>query len=152
MFLSAKDIEQLEGQHKTHFLNDRAVRINKSLGDAVGMQNLGVHIITVAPGHYSTEYHAHHYEEECVYVLSGSGQATIGEETVALSPGDFMGFSANGIAHDMFNNGDEPLVCLVVGQRLIQDVGDYPRLGKRLYRNSGEWNLVDMKAIDVVRR
>ncbi len=43
----------------------------------------------------------------------------------------------------MFNNGEETLVCLVIGQRLEQDVGDYPRLAKRLYRNSGEWNLVD---------
>ena len=24
------------------------------------------------------------------------------------------------------------------------DVGDYPRLGKRLYRNDGVWNLVDL--------
>lgn len=152
MYLSAKEIAALEGQHKTHFLNAQAVRINKSLGDAVGMQNLGVHMITVAPGHYSTEYHAHHYEEECVYVLSGTGQATIGEETVAIGPGDFMGFPANGIAHDMFNNGDVPLVCLVVGQRLAQDVGDYPRLGKRLYRNSGEWDLVDQDEIRIVKR
>jgi len=152
MYLSVKDIEALEGRHKVHFLNDRAVRINKSLGDAVGMKNLGVHMITVAPGHYSTEYHAHHYEEECVYVLSGKARATIGEATFAIGPGDFMGFPANGVAHDIYNDGEQPLVCLVVGQRLEQDVGDYPRLGKRIYRNSGEWNLVDHDAIELVKR
>jgi uncharacterized cupin superfamily protein len=52
----------------------------------------------------------------------------------------------------MVNDGDEPLVCLVIGQRLAQDVGDYPRLGKRLYRNSGEWNLVDHTDIENIKR
>ncbi|MGD8690691.1 MAG: cupin domain-containing protein [Gammaproteobacteria bacterium] len=152
MFLSAEAIAALEGVRKTHFLNDNAVRLNKSLGDAVGLKNLGIHVITVDPGHCSTEFHAHHYEEEAVYVLSGHGTATIGEETHRIGPGDFMGFPANGVAHDMVNDGDEPLVCLVIGQRLAQDVGDYPRLGKRLYRNSGEWNLVDHTDIENIKR
>ena len=52
----------------------------------------------------------------------------------------------------MFNNGEETLVCLVIGQRLEQDVADYPRLAKRLYRNSGEWNLVDHDAIEHIKR
>jgi len=34
-----------------------------------------------------------------------------------------------------------------MGQRLEQDVTDYPHQGKRLYRNSGEWNLVDLADI-----
>ena len=41
----------------------------------------------------------------------------------------------------------EPLVCLVIDQRLTQDITDYPRKGKRLYRHSGERSLVDHKAI-----
>lgn len=143
MYLAAAEIEALPGVEKTHFLNPRAVRLNQSLGDAVGLTRLGVHRITVAPGHYSTEYHVHHYEEECVFVLSGRGLATLGEREQRIGAGDFIGFPLNGVAHDLFNDGDEPLVCLVIGQRLDQDVSDYPRQGKRLYRNSGEWNLVD---------
>ncbi|WP_420887770.1 cupin domain-containing protein [Candidatus Nitrotoga arctica] len=34
---------------------------------------IGVHIISVEPGKNTTEYYKHHYEEECVYVLSGKG-------------------------------------------------------------------------------
>jgi len=34
-----------------------------------------------------------------------------------------------------------------MGQRLQQDVSDYPNQGKRLYRNNGEWNLVEMQHI-----
>ncbi|XKE47005.1 cupin domain-containing protein [Halomonas organivorans] len=152
MYLSADDIAALEGVTKQHFLNERAIRVNKSLGDAVGLQRLGVHLIRVAPGHYSTEYHAHHYEEECLYVLSGQGLATLGERRQAVGPGDFIGCPTNGVAHDLYNDGDEPLTCLVIGQRLDQDVSDYPRQGKRLYRNSGDWNLVDHSDIETIGR
>lgn len=152
MYLSATDIEKLAGKSKTHFLNPQAIRDNKSLGDAVGLKNLGVHVITVTPGDYSTEFHAHYYEEECIYVLSGKGKATLGARNYRIGPGDFIGCPTNGVAHDMFNDGDEPLVCLVFGQRCAQDVADYPRLNKRLYRNNGHWDLVDHEAIEHVKR
>ncbi|WP_104202850.1 cupin domain-containing protein [Billgrantia saliphila] len=152
MFLSAQDIEALEGVRKVHLLNAQAVRINKSLGDAVGMTQLGIHMISVPPGHFSTEYHCHRYEEEAIYVLSGCGVATLGDWKQPIAPGDFIGCPTNGVAHEMYNDGNEPLVCLVMGQRLAQDVSDYPRLGKRLYRNSGEWDLVDCDAIVRVQR
>lgn len=147
MYISAQAIAAMEAVKRVHFLNDKAVRDNKAIGDAAGLKNLGVHLITVQPGHRSTEYHFHHYEEECVYVLSGHGTATIGEQTHKVGPGDFMAHPIDQIAHDMVNDGTEPLVCLVIGQRLTQDITDYPRLGKRLYRHSGARSLVDMAAI-----
>ncbi len=147
LLLSAQAIAEMPGDHKVHFLNPNAERINKSLGDAVGLQHIGVHIITVAPGRDSTESHKHWYEEECVYVLSGHGSVTIEGERFAIGPGDFIGFPRNTAAHALHNDGSETLTCLVMGQRLEQDVADYPRQRKRLYRNSGQWDLVDMKDI-----
>ena len=91
MYLSANEIEQLEGVEKQHFLNPEALRINKSLGDAVGLRNLGVHQVLVPAGHYSTEYHVHYYEEECIYILSGTGVATLGDQQQRIGPGDFIG-------------------------------------------------------------
>jgi uncharacterized cupin superfamily protein len=152
MYLSASDIERMEGVHKSHYLNPAAKRLNKSLGDALGLKNIGVHLISVDPGHQSTEYHLHRFEEECIYVLSGRGIAVLGEKLQPVGPGDFIACPTNGIAHEMINDGDEPLVCLVMGQRLAHDVTDYPRLGKRLYRNAGEWNLVDLADIEQVKR
>ncbi len=152
MYLSAKSIAEMVGQKKVHFLNENAVRVNKSLGDAVGLKNIGVHIITVQPGQFSTEFHVHLFEEECIYVLSGHGTATIGAESQALGPGDFIGCPLNGEAHCMKAEGQEPLVCLVVGQRLAQDVTDYPNLKKRLYRNNGEWNIVENSNIQQIKR
>ncbi|MEM7256664.1 MAG: cupin domain-containing protein [Pseudomonadota bacterium] len=141
--VKAEEIAAMEGTAKTHFLNDNAVRNNKSLGDLTGLTGLGFHIIEVQPGHESTEYHVHYCEDECTYVLSGEGTVTIGETTYPVSTGDFIGYRAGGLAHTMHATGHEPLVCIVVGQRLSHDVGDYPNKCQRIYRQAGmPWNLV----------
>ena len=146
--ITGEEIAAMEGIAKTHFLNPNAKRVNKSLGDVVGLTGIGVHLIEVAPGHETTEHHLHYHEDECVYVLSGTATAYVGEEALPIKAGDFLGYRKGGLAHSIKNTGAEVLRCLVVGQRLAQDVGDYPRLGKRLYRNAGmAWNLVDHAAI-----
>jgi len=147
LLLKAADIANMPGEHKVHFLNPNAVRLNKSLGDAVGLNHIGVHMVSVEPGRDTTEYHIHYYEEECVYVLSGRGLLVVDGDEYPMEKGDFVGFPRNTAAHNIVNNGTETLVCLVMGQRLEQDVADYPNKEKRLYRNSGEWNLVDLKSI-----
>ena len=99
----------------------------------------------MAPGHESTETHLHHYEDECVYILEGEAEATIGNEKHHVKSGDFIGYRAGGKAHQLKNTGNGLLKCIVAGQRLAHDVGDYPLKGKRLYRNRGmPWNLVDI--------
>lgn len=148
MFLSAQSIAALEGVRRVHALNPAAIRLDKSLGDEVGLKNVGIHLITIAPGDKSTEFHTHKFEEEAIYVLSGHGTEMIGDETHKIGPGDFIGFPAGGAAHETINDGIEPLVCLVIGQRLTQDVVDYPRKGKRLYRNSGQRDMVNVANIE----
>lgn len=146
--LRAADIAAMAGLAKTHFLNDRARRVNKSLGDATGLTGLGIHLIEVAPGDLSTEFHVHHHEDEAVFVLDGQGTARIGDESHAIGPGDFIGYRKGGAAHSIENTGDAPLRLLVIGERLAHDVGDYPDLGKRIFRQVGlPWNLVDHHAI-----
>lgn len=143
--VSAEEIAAMPGLAKTHFLNTNAKRANKSLGDLTGLEAIGFHIIEVEPGHETTELHVHHHEEECVYVLEGQAQATIGTDVVTVYAGDFIGYRAGGEAHALKNIGETLLRCIVVGQRLPGDVADYPRLGKRLFRAPGlKWNLVDV--------
>ena len=147
--LRKADIDAFEGTPKTHFLNPDAQRINKSLGDHTGLNNIGFHLIEIAPGKYSTEFHRHYHEEECTYVLSGRGVVTIGTETAEISAGDFIGYRAGGEAPTMQCTGDQPLRCIVVGQRLDHDVGDYPNKNKRIYRQAKmPWNLVDLDSIE----
>jgi len=147
--LKAADIAAMAGTHKTHFRNPGAQRINKSLGDATGLTGMGVHIIEVDPGFETTEYHLHYYEDEAVFVLDGTATATIGDEDVPIGPGDFIGYRAGGLAHTIVNTGDTVFRCLVVGQRLAHDVGDYPRQGKRLFRQDGlPWQLVNIADVE----
>ena len=145
--LTAADIEALEGQEIAHFLNPNAVRLNKSLGDTVGMSQMGVHMISVEPNHHSTEFHKHQYEEECIYILEGSGELTIEEDKYNVAKGDFVGLPANEVAHSLYNNGNETLVCLVMGQRLKHDIGDYPNQNKRIYRHNGKAEVVEYENI-----
>lgn len=146
--VTREEIEQMDGLAKTHFLNDNAKRVNKSLGDLTGLTGFGIHLIEVLPGHESTEFHKHYHEDECVYVLEGTAEAQIGDQCFSVKAGDFLGYRAGGEAHTLRNSGDAPLKCLVVGQRLPQDVGDYPNLNKRIYRQAGlPWNLVDLDQI-----
>ena len=135
--ISRDEITEMAGLDKTHFLNSNARRLNKSLGDATGLTGFGFHLVEIAPGYESTEHHCHQFEDECVYVLSGTAIAIIGDQEHQIAAGDFIGYRKGGLAHTIVNTGTEVLRLLVVGQRLAQDVGDYPRLGKRIYRNAG---------------
>lgn len=147
--VSAAQIAAMQGLAKSHFLNDKAQRVNKSLGDLTGLTGIGVHLIEVQPGAETTEHHMHYFEDECVYVLSGNATTYLGDEAVQIGVGDFIGYRKGGLAHSIVNTGAEVLRCLVIGQRLDHDVGDYPRQGKRIYRNAGmPWDLADLDALE----
>jgi uncharacterized cupin superfamily protein len=73
----------------------------------------------------------------------------IGDECYSVKAGDFLGYRAGGKAHALRNNSNSMLRCIVVGQRLPHDVGDYPKLKKRIYRHENmPWNLVDFDSIE----
>ncbi|MBD0337318.1 MAG: cupin domain-containing protein, partial [Cyanobacteria bacterium Co-bin13] len=120
--LTADTIAEMPEQVYVHPLNPRSIRQTKSLGDAIGFHHIGVHWVRVAPGQESTEHHVHQLEEEFVYILSGRGEADIGEETFTVGPGDFLGFAARGLSHSLRNPYDEDLVYLVGGMRLEYDI------------------------------
>jgi uncharacterized cupin superfamily protein len=148
--IRSDEIAGMEGTRKVHFRNPNARRLNKSLGDAAGLTGFGFHLIEVEPGHETTEHHLHHHEDECVFVLSGTATAYIGDDACALAPGDFVGYRKGGLAHSIKNTGTELLRCIVVGERRAHDVCDYPRQNKRMYRNQEmPLNLVDLSAIEV---
>ncbi|MEA2658431.1 MAG: hypothetical protein QOF64_1022, partial [Candidatus Binatota bacterium] len=50
MYLPAEKIAAMEGIRRVHALNPTAIRIDKSLGDEAGLKNIGIHLITIAPG------------------------------------------------------------------------------------------------------
>ena len=147
--LPAAVIADLAELSFVHPLDDNAVRHTRTLSEAAGLRNLGVHLVRVEPGHTTTEYHFHRAEEEFLYVLAGHGIAEIDGGHIPVGPGDFLGFPAGGPAHAMRNDGPGDLVYLMAGQRLPADVVDYPRKGKRLLKALGFRQMVDLPAEDV---
>lgn len=141
--LSAAEIAAMPEVRRTHPLNSKAVRHTKSISDALGLSHIGVHLVRVAPGDETTEFHLHQVEEEFIYILSGRGIAEIGEHQVEVSAGDFMAFTAPSLPHAMRNPFDEDLVYLMGGDRQPIEICDYPRLQKRQFRNGSDRQLVD---------
>jgi uncharacterized cupin superfamily protein len=145
--LRAGDIEALPEHARVHALDPEAVRHTRSLGDAVGLSTIGVHLVRLTQGRRSSVLHFHHHDEEWIYVLSGRGVAEIGEERIEVGPGDFMGFVAASTPHNLFNPNAEDLIYLVGGNRLPYDVCDYPRIRMRRYRTNGVDEYVSLDAL-----
>tara|TARA_B100000614_G_C14559993_1_gene496883 strand:+ start:500 stop:994 length:495 start_codon:yes stop_codon:yes gene_type:complete len=135
--LRAKDVEALPRSEAKHFLNERAIRRTRSLGDLTGLTGLGIHLVEVPVGQASTEFHTHHYEDEFVYILSGTAEAMVGDECFSVGPGDFIGYRKGGLAHALKNTGETVLKYLAGGERKANDVVDYPVEQIRFYRNEG---------------
>ncbi|MEK6592694.1 MAG: cupin domain-containing protein [Pseudomonadota bacterium] len=146
--LRAAEIEAIPEEARVHALDSSSVRHTRSLGDATGLSSIGIHRVRLTPGRTSSVYHFHHHDEEWIYVLSGRGVAEIGDEKFEIGTGDFMGFVAGSLPHNLVNPNAEDLVYLVGGNRLLYDVCDYPRLRKRRYRVNGKNEYVDWDTLD----
>ena len=99
-----------------------------------GLTRAALNLMRVPPGKDSFAFHRHANEEEWVYILAGRGMAEIGDSTYEVGPGDFMGFPADGPAHNLKNPFAEELVYLAGGERKDVEIADFPRNGKRLLR------------------
>ncbi|KMW56593.1 Cupin 2 conserved barrel domain protein [Candidatus Rhodobacter oscarellae] len=147
--VTAKEIAAMPPQTRVHFLNPNARRKERDVGALTGLSEIGFQLVEVLPGHESTEHHVHHHEEECLFVLEGEATARVGADVYQLKPGDFMGCRKSGLAHSLKNDSDKPFRCIAISQRKDHDVSDYPRAGKRLFRNRDlTWNMVDKRVID----
>ena len=82
--LTAAAIARMAVERRRHFVNKKALRLNKSLGDAVGMSEMGVHLVCIKQGDDTTEFHTHFCDEEFVYILSGHGIAEIGKKKIKV--------------------------------------------------------------------
>lgn len=57
--------------------------------------------------------HVHADQDKLYYVLSGTGEAQVGEDTRQVAQGDLI-LARAGVAHGLKNTGASPLVVLVV--------------------------------------
>ncbi|WP_342237063.1 cupin domain-containing protein [Inquilinus sp. OTU3971] len=100
-----------------------ADRTRQRLGDAGGLTDVGVNLMRLPPGNWSSQRHWHSEEDELVYVLEGElVLIEDGGETV-LRAGDCAAFPKNsGNGHHMINRSEATAVYLEVGTRSPADV------------------------------
>lgn len=142
---TARDIADAE-ETGGHPWNPNSSMHGTHLSRLAGLKRCGVSLITLPPGKESFVYHLHHYEEEWVYILSGTGEADINGETHAITTGAFLAFPTDPpVAHLLRNSGTEDLVCLMGGENREFEIADYPRHNKRMVRRGGE---IDIYPLD----
>lgn len=130
-------------QEFSHPWNPNSLMRGTQLGRAVGLKRTGVNFMRVPPGKESYVYHSHHFEEEWMYVLSGSGIALIDGQEFAIAAGDFLGFPTPSVAHLLRNTGAEDLVYLAGGENREFEVAEFPLLGKRMVRMGQQLDIYD---------
>lgn len=84
----------------------------------------------LAPGKKSFPFHFHHVTEEALFVLSGRAKVRTPDGLTGIGPGDFVSFPAGGVAHQLVNDGAEPLVYVAMSAVLGADLVEYPDSGK----------------------
>ena len=100
-----------------------AERTRRRLGDASGLQDFGVNLMTLPPERWSSQRHWHSHEDEFVYVLEG--ELTLVEDSgeSVLRPGDCAAFPKDtGNGHHLRNLGATVAVYLEVGSRHPDDL------------------------------
>jgi uncharacterized cupin superfamily protein len=131
--LKAGEIKKMEKRF-SHPWNPKSEIIGTRLAVKTGLKRTGVNIAAIPPGKESFVYHAHQFEEEWIYILSGNGVAEIDGKEYKVGPGDFMGFPTPGVAHNMRNDGKKDLVYLMGGESREHEMVEYPKLGRKLIR------------------
>lgn len=143
VLLTAADIEALPEQRHVHQFNPDALRLTRTLGERVGLERIGIHLVRLPQGADSTQFHYHDADEEFLLVLAGRGIAEIGEDRFEIGPGDFMGFPAPSPPHMLHNPHPEDLVYLMGGERNPVDVVHYPRIRRSMMKSHGRRAWVD---------
>ena len=150
---SILDPEKLEHREGTGYpapYDDRCrVRRKAVLGDAGGLTQYGVNLVTLPPGSWSAQRHWHSHEDEFVWIVSGEPTLVTDAGETVLGPGMAVTFPAGAAdGHHLVNNSDGDASYLEVGTRDPRDICSYPDIdlclepdgsgGHRFVHKSGE--------------
>jgi uncharacterized cupin superfamily protein len=92
----------------------------------LGGERLTAGLWELPPGKRSFPLHVHHVTEEAMFVLSGTAKVRTLDGETPVGPGDYVSFPAGGPAHQLVNDGTEPLVYLALSAVQGVDVVEYP--------------------------
>ena len=103
-----------------------AGRMRRRLGDAGGLSDFGVNLMTLPPGNWSSQRHWHSHEDEFVYVLEGEVTLVEDDGETLLHAGDCAAFAkASGNGHHLINRSNAVAVFLEIGSRHAPDLTTY---------------------------
>jgi len=107
-------------------------RERRRVGDAAGLTQFGVNLLTLRPGTWSSQRHWHSHEDEFVYVVAGEVVLVTNEGEQTLIAGDCAGFPAGKAdGHHLQNRSSRDAILLEVGSRAEEDVTEYPDVDLR---------------------
>lgn len=104
-----------------------AGRVKQAVGNAAGLKNFGINLVSLEPGSRSALRHWHSLQDEFIYILEGEVALITDAGPQLLTPGMMAGFpagEANG--HHLVNQSNSRVVYLEIGDRTPEDQAHYP--------------------------
>ncbi|NBZ88511.1 cupin domain-containing protein [Stagnihabitans tardus] len=115
-----------------------AGRSSLRLGDAGGLTQFGVNLVTLQPGAMSSLRHWHLHEDEFVMVTEGALIMVTDAGETAMGPGDCAAFPAGRPdGHHFLNRSDRPACFLVVGTKAPSEVATYSDVDMMVHMSAG---------------
>jgi len=98
-------------------------RTRRRLGDAGGLRDFGVNLMTLPPGGWSSQRHWHSHEDEFVYVLEGELVLIEDGGETLLRAGECAAFpKGTGNGHHLVNRSSAMAIYLEAGSRHPDDL------------------------------
>ena len=113
-------------------------RSSLRLGDAGGLTQFGVNLVTLEPGALSSLRHWHLHEDEFVMVTEGEVTLIQDAGQTTMRPGDCAAFPAgNPDGHHFVNRTERVARFLVVGTKAPREVATYSDVDLRVEVEGG---------------
>jgi uncharacterized cupin superfamily protein len=108
-------------------------KFRRRLAVAAGLKQIGVNLLELAPGAWSSQRHWHTQAEEFLYVLEGEVILVTEGSEETLRAGDYAGFPAGEPdGHHLQNRSGDRAVVLEIGPaNLRNDESHYPDVDMR---------------------
>ncbi len=116
-----------------------AGRSSLRLGEAGGLTQFGVNLVTLEPGALASLRHWHLKEDEFAIVLDGELCLIEDGGETPMRPGDCAAWKA-GVAngHHFVNRSDRPARFLVIGSKIADEVASYADVDMKIHMNGGK--------------
>ena len=140
---------EIAAKQKTfqHPWNPNAEISGARLAIRAGLERAALNLFRVPPGKESFVPLAHRHEEEWLYILSGRAIVSMDGVDHEVGPGDFVGFPAPSVVHQLRNPFDVEVVYLCGGENRPFEVVDYPEHGRTGVRVGGDFRTVPAEAL-----